>query len=93
MEMSEEFLTGEAEADPVDQGSKHAERERRMRELAAREKAKPEQVKALNEDGVLAWPTETCVRCEEDIEEGRLELGYIRCIKCQTLKERKEKGL
>jgi len=32
-----------------------------------------------------------CVDCGEEIEEGRLELLYCRCFRCQTLKERKDK--
>lgn len=52
-------------------------------------KAKPEQVR--NPDGT--WPTTECVDCGEDIEDGRLEMGKVRCFRCQTIKERKEKGL
>lgn len=45
---------------------------------------KPEQVK--NEDGT--WPHEECIDCDEPIPEGRLNLGKVRCIECQSLRER-----
>lgn len=53
---------------------------------AARAKAAPEQTQL--EDG--SWPTTECIDCGIDIEPARLALGKLRCIACQTHKERKE---
>ena len=38
------------------------------------------------------WETEECVDCGEDIGAARLNLGKIRCISCQTIKEKKERN-
>lgn len=51
---------------------------------------KPEQVK--NPDGT--WPITECVDCDIEIPQGRLELGYIRCVDCKTkLTQRQARGL
>lgn len=50
-------------------------------------KARPEQVKLP--DG--SWPQTECEDCGEDIEEGRLQRGYIRCISCQRVLEHRQK--
>ena len=50
--------------------------------------AAPEQVQ--NEDGT--WPTTECVDCDSEIEEGRLNLGKVRCIRCQEILEKKRRG-
>lgn len=55
---------------------------------ARRRKAAPEQV--MNKDGT--WPTTDCEDCGNPIPEGRLALGRVRCILCQTAKEKKENG-
>jgi RNA polymerase-binding transcription factor DksA len=52
-----------------------------------RQAAKPEQQQ--NEDG--SWPVTEC-QCGEPIEEGRLALGKIRCIECQTKLEQRRKN-
>lgn len=54
---------------------------------AERAKAAPEQLQL--EDG--SWPSTECVDCGIDIEPGRLALGRVRCIVCQTNKEIKER--
>ena len=50
--------------------------------------AAPEQVR--NEDGT--WETTECVDCGDEIEEGRLNLGKVRCLRCQALLEKKRSG-
>lgn len=30
-----------------------------------------------------------CIECDNDIPEGRLRLGRIRCVYCQTIKEKR----
>ena len=47
-------------------------------------KNKPEQVR--KPDG--SWPHTECIECEEEIPTGRLNLGKVRCIDCQELRER-----
>lgn len=34
---------------------------------------------------------EHCVECEDDLPAKRLEMGYFRCVPCQTLRERQGK--
>lgn len=48
-------------------------------------KASPEQVQ--RPDG--SWPHTECVDCDDEIPEGRLRLGKIRCVYCQARKERR----
>lgn len=36
------------------------------------------------------WPITECVDCGDDIPEGRLEMGKIRCVHCQEAKEKRE---
>ena len=50
--------------------------------------AAPEQVQ--NEDGT--WPVTECTSCGNDIEEGRLNLGKVRCLRCQETLEKKRRG-
>ena len=50
--------------------------------------AAPEQVQ--NEDGT--WPETECLDCGCDIEEGRLNLGKVRCLRCQETLEKKRRG-
>lgn len=51
------------------------------------QKNKPEQVQ--NPDGT--WPHTECIDCDDEIPQGRLALGKVRCIDCQELKEKYEK--
>lgn len=53
----------------------------------ARALAKPEQVR--NPDG--SWPVTEC-ECGESIPAGRLALGKIRCIACQTDLEKERRA-
>lgn len=53
----------------------------------ARRLAQPEQTQ--NPDGT--WPQTECDDCPNDIEEGRLAMGKIRCFGCQTALERRRK--
>ena len=50
--------------------------------------AAPEQRR--DEDG--NWETLECVDCGCDIEEGRLNLGKVRCLRCQETLEKKRRG-
>ena len=50
--------------------------------------AAPEQVQ--NEDGT--WHTTECISCGNDIEEGRVALGRVRCLRCQEILEKKRRG-
>lgn len=75
-------------ADPIDKASELADAFTEHSIQAVQARNKPEQVK--NPDGT--WPHEECVDCGEDIPTPRLELGKVRCIHCQTLKEKKANG-
>lgn len=47
-------------------------------------------------NGDLIYPEfdgTACIACGDDIPEGRLALGKVRCVICQTIKERKARGL
>ena len=54
--------------------------------LEARRLTLPQQVR--NDDG--SWPQPDCDDCGNDIPEGRLLMGKIRCVYCQ---DRRERGL
>jgi len=78
-------------ADPIDIASdgelrNTQEHIRRQRLLAA-----PEQVQQSDANGVLYWPITECNDCGEDIEPARLQMGKVRCVGCQTEKERRKK--
>ena len=75
-------------ADIVDSANYLVELHNNAYLAAARAKAAPEQVQLP--DGT--WPTVECVDCGEDIEKPRLAMGKVRCISCQTHKERKQIG-
>lgn len=47
-------------------------------------------VQGQNEQG--EWAIPDCITCGEEIVEGRLKLGRMRCVDCQTKLERKQKG-
>lgn len=70
----------------VDLGNYFADLHNSKSVAAVRALSVPEQTQL--EDG--SWPTTECVDCGEDIEPVRLALARVRCIYCQTLKERKE---
>lgn len=71
--------------DQVDKANQIAEEFTAAHIKRVQEKNKPEQVQ--NPDG--SWPHTECVDCEDEIPEGRLNLGKVRCISCQEIKERK----
>jgi RNA polymerase-binding transcription factor DksA len=78
-------------ADPVDVASdgelrNNEEHVRRQRALAA-----PEQVQLADADGVLYWPITECVDCDGPIPDLRLRMGRVRCVECQSAKERMNK--
>ena len=75
-------------ADPLDQAGQvtqsHVDGQTEMASILSA----PEQVRG--EDGL--WPITECVDCDNEIEAGRLELGKVRCLRCQALLEKKRKG-
>lgn len=71
----------------VDQANQIAEEFTAAHIHRIQSKNKPEQVQ--NPDGT--WPHTECVDCDDEIPQGRLALGKIRCIDCQEIKERYEK--
>lgn len=69
------------------------ERERGIK--AAQLAATPEHSRRLA-NGKLMFPDFDhlhCIDCDEEIHAARLALGKVRCIQCQSLLERKAKGL
>ncbi len=82
--MIEEHEQESAYVDPLAHASNMEERERQSALKRQREASKPEQVQ--NPDGT--WPIEECVDCGDEIGEARLALAKIRCIHCQTAKEK-----
>ena len=85
--MSETFPEEEVRfTDPLDAANHFADMHNRRSEAAVRAKAAPEQVP--NPDG--SWPTMTCIDCDEDLNPARLLMGRVRCIACQTCKEKVE---
>jgi len=78
-------------ADPVDVASdgelrNTEEHIRRQRMLAA-----PEQEQQTDTYGGKYWPVTECLDCGDDIEPARLQMGKVRCVGCQTAKERRIK--
>ena len=73
-------------ADPLDQASLLTEQLTKAYLDNTRAKARPEQIQRA--DG--SWPSLTCVDCEDELG-GRLALGKIRCISCQSAKERERR--
>lgn len=67
----------------IEQAEAVAEAEREAALSNVRKALRPEQVQ--NPDG--SWPHPECVDCGEDIPLRRLDLGKIRCIFCQNVKE------
>lgn len=73
--------------DPNEAASELEEAERSAAITNLRSRVRPEQVQDANGN----WKTEDCIDCGEPIGEGRLKLGKIRCIHCQTLLERQQR--
>ena len=73
--------------DPLDIASEQEEWFRESSVRQAMMASRPEQTKDENGN----WEHEECVDCGEDIPEGRLNLGKIRCIDCQELKEKRQR--
>lgn len=71
--------------DQLDTASRIERMENQENVRRARDLSKPEQVKG--EDG--NWPILDCVDCGEELIPARLELARIRCVECQTLKEKR----
>lgn len=71
--------------DEADIGNRYMELERASLEASQRAKASPQQVR--NPDG--SWPTPECVECDQPIGEARLKLGFVVCIECALIAERR----
>ena len=74
-------------ADPLDLASEQELTSTESYIAQARAKNKPEQIQ--NPDGT--WPETECLDCGEEIPQGRLELGKIRCIECQEFLEKRQR--
>lgn len=74
--------------DQIDAANHIAEKYNSSLVAAARLKSAPEQVQ--NPDGT--WPVTECNDCGEDLEPHRLAHARIRCVPCQTYKEKQEMG-
>jgi len=73
--------------DPVDQAS---EVEAKFRDKALEEcRRRNVQEQTRNPDGT--WPTTECVDCGEPIQPARLALGRVRCVDCQSRRERMQR--
>ncbi len=73
------------QGDIIDQANDLAEKMNESNVLAARKAAKPDQVQ--NPDG--SWPQADCEDCGDEIPLQRLlACGSIRCVYCQTAKEK-----
>lgn len=77
------------EADDLDRASEFTQAQTDGALEAVRYAARPEQV--MCQDGT--WPQTDCEECGEEIPLARLKLGKIRCIDCQTVRERRKAGL
>lgn len=75
-------------ADPLDKASDLASMYNEQGLAEVQRKNAPEQTQ--NPDGT--WPHTECVDCGDDIPEGRLQLGRVRCISCQDIKERRARA-
>jgi len=70
--------------DVIDQAS---EVEAKFRDKALEEcRRRNVQEQTRNPDG--SWPTTECVDCDEPIKPARLAMGKIRCVDCQSRRER-----
>ena len=78
-------------SDPIDQAAQLSEMYTDIAVNAQRQKCVPQQVQVQDEDGNWYWPVTECEDCGLDIEPGRLQMGRIRCLACQTTLESKEK--
>ena len=85
--MSTERPEMERSPDLLDRASAVTQRFNDASVERARRLAQPEQTQ--NPDG--SWPQTECEDCAADIEPGRLAMGKIRCIGCQTALERRRK--
>lgn len=78
----------ERASDHLDQATQTTEFLVASRQKEASARSLPEQTQ--NEDGT--WPHTECVSCDVEIPAGRLALGKVRCIACQSIKEKRANG-
>lgn len=72
------------EADDLDSAAELTQQRTDDAVREARFQARPQQV--VNPDG--SWPQPDCDDCGNEIPAGRLALGKIRCVYCQSRRER-----
>ena len=81
--------------DPIDQGSYLAQVhvDNAIAEHAKKLRPEQQKIRKVDEDGHerMEWEHLDCVDCGEPIEPKRLENARIRCVSCQTDKEKKDK--
>jgi len=73
-------------ADLIDEAGRITHMHNQHYIAAARAKSAPEQVRS--EDGT--WPVTECVECSAELNHARLLMGRVRCIACQTDKEKRD---
>jgi RNA polymerase-binding transcription factor DksA len=83
--------------DVIDAANEIALRDNAEAVAKAREASQPERIGDGNggwiyqkPDANGQYPIEDCVDCGDPIPKLRLELGRIRCVGCQTAKERRQ---
>lgn len=76
-------------ADDLDQAAELTQRMNDSAVARVQKLARPEQVQ--RPDGT--WPHPDCDDCGDPMVEGRLALGKIRCVICQSALERRRAGL
>ena len=64
----------------------------RLQAAQIEEKIARARVRQCDEPRFANWDGETCFDCGEDMLAKRLEMGRVRCVRCQTVAERKGFG-
>jgi len=77
-----------SEADDIDRAADLAMQQNENFINEVRRAAQPEQSKVNGE-----WKQKECEDCGDEIPLARLELGRIRCVGCQTVREFRRRGL
>lgn len=82
--------------DILDAASENALRDNAEAVRFAREASAPQRIPdgrggwiEQKPDAAGRYPIPECIDCDDPIPQGRLELGRVRCVECQTLIEAK----
>ena len=75
----------EKSADVIDAANDLAFKRNEAMVQAARQRNKPEQKQ--NEDG--SWPITECEDCGDGLTDLRLQMARVRCVPCQTIREKR----